>query len=365
MPNRQRRTRQRRARKRRPLQWLYDRVNGITVTTLDNDDDEDDMIVNTKPPCFLCLPPLTLKVCPWLLEQNGCCICLGSMGCCASNDNWARGTILKLGATCNVIAFLGMVLATLSLMNNEATAFATATLQDQGTSGTLSNKTAAGSFVLEEIHIYLGLRAATFSNPNTFGTTIVPYDRFCDENLGLTAYLSRDDCAVCKYTTLQRMIAILVALVAFVPTFGMDITRAYSNFDVNCQKVASSVLSLITLVGCIVAYLQFNQCLDSFFDGPVYYDKDDGGGYAAALFDPQSNPNAQFLNTEGLRQVDFDWQVGYGLLGLFLAMTFKSIHIICNCCIPTPEITRVRRDQEEYEQLALEESESDNSLYGW
>ncbi|KAL3931648.1 MAG: hypothetical protein SGBAC_011211 [Bacillariaceae sp.] len=270
------------------------------------------------------------------------------------------GTILKLGATCNLLAFFGMVTATLALVNhdslNVATAFARATLADNG-NGTL---TSVGS--LEEIHLYLGLRAATFVNPNTFGTTTLPYDRFCDKSLGLDAYLrnTEDDCAVCDDTTLPRMIAILVALVAFVPTFGMDITRVYSNFDVNCQKVASSLLSLITLVGCIVAYLQFNQCLDSFFDGPIYYNSD-----GEATFDPQNNPNAQFLNTDGFRQVSFDWQVGYGLLGLFLAMTFKFMHFICNCCIPTPQITRDRQYQKDYEHLALESDDEEESLYGW
>lgn len=339
---RQRRRQKRKQHKERPLKWLYDRVNGITLEG------------EGKPPCFLCLPPLSLKAFPWLLEQNPCCTCLGSLGCCTSNDNWARSTVLKLGAACNVLGFLGVLVATSALINNDDSmrtfGLATATLTDMGESGTSEIGNTATA--LEEINIYLGVRAAVLVNPNTFGSFTLPYERFCNPSLGLDAYLSTKDCAVCSDTTLSRMVAILVALVAFVPTCGMDITRAYSNFDVNCQKVASGILSLVTLAGCIVTYLQFDQCLNSFYSGPIFYDKD------GQAFNPQDYPNAQFLNMDGYREVIFQWKVGFGLIGLFLAMAFKSLNFICNCCIPTPGITRNRQAQDEYEELALEEEEN-------
>lgn len=332
---RQKRRQKRIERKKLPLQWLYDRVNGVTLEGED------------RPPCFLCLPPLSLKVFPWLLERNDCCICLGSLGCCASDDDWARMAILKLGATCNIVAFLGLLVVALTMINNDSMiALATATLTDMGDGTSITAESR-----LEDIHIYLGLRAAVLDNPNTFGTFTLPYDRFCEPSLGLDSYMNSQDCSICKDTTLPHMVAILVALVACIPTFGIDCTRSYSNFDVNCQKVASSFLSLLTLGGSLFAYLQFTQCLDSFYSGPIYYNKD------GVAIDPQNFPNPGFLDREGYRKVSFRWQVSYGLVGLFLAMTFKSLHFICNCCIPTPAITRSQREQEEYEQLAQEDYE--------
>jgi hypothetical protein len=318
-----------------PRQWLYDRVNGVTLEG------------EERPPSFLCFPPQALKCCPSLLEQNNICTCLGKIGCCAANDEWARGAILNIGAFMNVLGFALLTFSAFSLTENfslleNVVAYASAVLNPESDSD------------VEPISIHLGTRAAAFNNPNTFGQTVVPFDRFCEmvgDGGGLDKYMEADACDTCHEASLVMLVAILVSVVAFVPTFGIDILRVYSNFDVNCQKVSSTLLSILTLVGCGLTYYQFTRCLDSFFDGMVSYDSN------GSVVEADSPQEAVAVN--------FEWQLGRGMICLFAAIALKLIQFLCNCCIPTPSITRSVEDQEEYEKLLSEESDDDESLDEW
>jgi hypothetical protein len=88
----------------------------------------------------------------------------------------------------------------------------------------------------------------------------------------------------------------------------------------------------------ILAYK--NSCFNSFYDGTVYFDADSN-----ALDDENG---ATYL-------ADFDWEAGNGLICLYLATFIKLIDIIANILVPTPTITRNRKEQEEYEALSGEE----------
>ena len=203
-----------------PRQWLRDRVHGVTLEGED------------RPPSFLCFPPPALKCCPFLLETNCLCTCLGRIGCCAENDQWARGVVLKVGACANVLGFLFAVFSTLSLSNTYSrleNGFEFA----QGTLTSIDQQ--PSDKVLDPSFIYLGLRAAAFNNPNTFGQAVIPFQNFCDmtNGGGIEKYLEPEKCSQCYDVSFQLIITILIAVVSFIPTFAIDILRVYSNFDVS------------------------------------------------------------------------------------------------------------------------------------
>jgi hypothetical protein len=100
-----------------------------------------------------------------------------------------------------------------------------------------------------------------------------------------------------------------------------------------------------------LTYYQFTRCLDSFFDGMVSYDSN------GSVVEADSPQEAVAVN--------FEWQLGRGMICLFAAIALKLIQFLCNCCIPTPSITRSVEDQEEYEKLLSEESDDDESLDEW
>jgi hypothetical protein len=268
---------------------------------------------------------------------------LGSLGCCSPNDDFARLYVLKCGAVFNVIGFLLMLISSLSLTENFAilarfNSYASATLTPDDDS------------FMKPAYIHLGLRAAAFDNPSTFGQRLVPYDRFCDlvnNGGGLDNYMSSDKCDQCSQVSFQLLLGVLIATVSFVPTIWIDLLRAYSNFDVNCQKVLSTVLSLISIAGCIFTYHQFtNECLNSFFDNNISYDTS-----GSVISDGSSKERAVTVN--------FEWDWGAGATLLFAALGLKFIQFVCNCCIPTPRITRDLGDQEDYEKLAEESDDED------
>ena len=170
------------------------------------------------------------------------------------------------------------------------------------------------------ISIDVGLRAALFNNPNTFGKQLIRFDQFCDViDLGLDRYMDPADCGQCEEVSEQLFIAIVVALVAFVPTIATDILRIYATFDVNCQKVWASFLSLFTLAGCVLTYVQYTYtCLDSFHDESVAFTK-------TGIMVPPGSPFEAVV-------VSFDWKVGNGMICLFAGFGLKVIDFICNCC---------------------------------
>ena len=304
-----------------PRQWLDDRVHGVTLEGED------------RPPSFLCFAPPVLKYFPSLLETNGFCRCLGRIGCCPTNDEWVRGAVLKVGASANVLGFLFALYAASALTENMS-------WLENGSEFARGVITETSSSDIDPVYIHVGLRAASFDNPNTFGKVVVPFDRFCEvaDGGGLEKYLVADDCSECYDVSLQLLVATVLGVVAFVPTFAIDVLRFYSNFDVNCQKALSMFLSCITLTCFVLTYHQFtNGCLDAFLDGPTSY-----------------NTNGEY-SPSGETVVNFNWKIGNGSICLLLAVGAKTIHLLCNCSITTPTITRNLEDQEDYERLTLEE----------
>jgi hypothetical protein len=273
------------------------------------------------------------------------CTLLGRIGCCAPDKNsWARSAVLKYALVVNMCGFLLLVYASLAITENysllQLASYSTATLTAEPMGNNGNNGEDDFVVSLEPITMNVGLRAVALGNPNSnTAEQVVRFDEFCTlGDAGWNKYMDADDCDQCHNVSMQLVIAIVVAVVAYIPTLCTDVLRMYGNFDVNCQKVWATFLSLFTLAGCVLTYYQYTYtCLDTFFDGPISFGR-----------------NGEVVDEEevGAVVVTFDWTVGNGMICLYVGFGLKVINVICNCCIPTPTITRNRQEQEEYETLA-------------
>ncbi len=162
----------------------------------------------------------------------------------------------------NLCGFFLTLFAALALTENESLL--------QMASFSRAELTSTPTDTMSPITIDVGLRAAVFNNPNSYGEELIRFDQFCDlTDLGLDKYVYPEKCDQCNEVSDQLVIAIVVALVAYIPTVATDILRMYGNFDVNCQKVWASLISLFTLAGCVLTYVQYTYtCLDSFKVAP-------------------------------------------------------------------------------------------------
>jgi hypothetical protein len=288
------------------------------------------------------------------LEENCVCSGLGRIGLAAPQDQWSRVAFLKYATIMNLIGFFLTCYAALAFTEDfsllRLVSYSTAELTTDTT--TTTNTTIS----FETVQLYLGLRAVALDNPNhiQFGgneQVVVSFDQFCDlTDLGLEKYMDPADCDQCNDVSMQLFIAIVVALVAYIPTLFIDTLRMYENYDVNCQKVLATLISACTLAGCILTYIQYTEvCLESFYEGAVSYARDGKVVDSAGSFE----------ETVAI-VINFDWRYGNGMICLFAGFGCKVIDLLCNCFIPTPMITRDRNLQEEYEKLVEDESSSED-----
>lgn len=256
-------------------QWLYDRVDGIRRPSEGQYDKPD-----PYPPHFLCLPPTILRYCPFLLEENSYCVALGKKGCCAADEAWARNAVMKYSLFLNFIGMLLMVCVSLSMCTSDFTLLQYASLSKAEVTPKPEN-------LFEfPITIYLGMRAAAFENPNTGVQQIIPYDEFCSlvepppvdddtntpsnsgvdtiENnidfraIGLFQYLeppAYENCGECEDAMPIMVIGLLTALVFVIPSMGINFARMYLATDVNCQKGWGMIVSILSVVGCGLAFI--------------------------------------------------------------------------------------------------------------
>jgi hypothetical protein len=125
----------------------------------------------------------------------------------------------------------------------------------------------------------------------------------------------------------------------------------YSGYDVNCVKVYVTILGIVTLLLNLNVILSYSLvCGASFYQGVVFYDAQ--GNYL-----PPDTPDSSVYY-----QIQFDWQWGWGFIILVTATALKALDVIFNCCIPTPNVTRDRREQEIYESIGAEDMEAMKNL---
>lgn len=191
------------------------------------------------------------------------------------------------------------------------------------------------------IILNVGLSAVAVDNPNTNVREVVRFDQFCGIlGNGIEKYIQEpveETCQKCEDVRVQTVIALIVATVCFVPAMIVNCSRMYLTTDINCFKIWAAFVSGLSLAGFVLTYYQFTtKCLnDVFYDGDVSY--------------ARNGEVAEVDSISEVVRVNFDWSVGYGMVCMFAAFGLKVIDFVCNCCIPTPSITRNTYDQKIYE----------------
>lgn len=311
-------------------QWLLDAIHGIPRPRFARYDPPD-----LYPASFLCLPPAMIQCCPWLLEESCVCTLVGRIGCCSSDEMWARNAVMRYALFLNQVAILLGVFVCLSISDSNYELLRHASLARAELTPTPDN------FFSQPITLDVGLKAVAIDNPNTGVRGVVRFDHFCGIlGNGLEKYLqdpTEQICQKCADVQIQTVVGLIVAVVSIVPSMAVNCSRMHKTVDVNCTKVYALFLQCLSLAGFILAYYQFTySCLrDVFYQGEV--------GYA------RNGEVTEFDSITEVVRVDFDWSAGYGMICMYAAFGLRVVDFICNCCIPTPVITRNTYDQKIYE----------------
>jgi hypothetical protein len=180
-----------------------------------------------------------------------------------------------------------------------------------------------------------------FDNPTTVGEQVYNFDEFCNQTELASRYLDEDQCDSCGDVSSGLVITLALSLIAVLPSITTDVLRMFPNYDLNCQKFWGSAVSMFSMLMSLSTYLSYqNQCFESFYDGNIYFD---------------ANLTALDDDTGAVYLANFDWKAGNGLICLFVATAIKVVDILANVLVPTPTITRNRKEQEEYEALSGED----------
>lgn len=315
-------------------QWLYDRIDGIPRPLEGRHDHLD-----PYPPSFLCLPFSIIKCCPYLLEENYVCTLLGRMGCCRAP--WARNAVMQYSLLLNVFCLLTGVYACLAIADSNYDLLQIAPMAEIGL------VPVPESFFAYALEIKVGLAAMTMNNPNTGVQEVIRFDQFCDlinvQN-GLENYFQSPEdetCRNCESVRIQMVIGLLVAVSCLIPSIFSQCTRLFDTTDVNCSKCWALFLELLSLAGFVLAWYQFTYgCLKTtFYEGEVGYTR--------------SGQVTEIDSLNEVVRVDFDWGAGYAIICLYSAFGLKVISFLCDCCLPTPIITRNTYEQKVYEVKVL------------
>lgn len=310
-----------------PRRWLYDRIKGTSK------------IGKGRPPCLACWVPAPVGRCPSVFEENLLCRTWGRVGWISVDDEKARRKILRVGFFANLLGCLLTMYACLAV-SDRADALHLASFSK----GTVSGTTGV---VATSVSIHLGLKAAVVEYAWDDTPDVVPFAEFCDlppERLG--RYIQADeDCGACEEVSQTMVRSVILSAIAFLPSFTTDILRSYSNYDVNCQKGFATLFATCALILSLTALLQYNnRCFAGFYAGEVSLDYQGN-----PIGDDDDNAAENTLVT-----LDFSWDAGPGLLSLYIGTSLKAFDIAANLLVPTPEITRNRRLQWEYERRSDE-----------
>jgi hypothetical protein len=311
-----------------PLKWLMDRIQGQSKYGERGE----------RPPCPCCWVPPPVGWFPGLLETNTFCKCWG--GCGISNSEFLRFWCLNTAFLLNLSALFLTAYACLAI-SDDFLVLTKVAIHEL----TMTEVNGAWS---DAILMFVGLRAAAIDNPvSGVGQVVVHFDQFCDlASDGIERYVDPNDCNACADVSANMVIALMISVATFLPTFFSEQLRMYSGYDVNCVKMYLTILGVITLllnINVIVSFL--TVCFPSFYDGTV-------------LLDSQSNvlpPDTP--EQESSYEVMFDWTWGYGLIILIVATGLKALDVLFNACIPTPNVTRDRREQDIYESIGVKDLE--------
>jgi hypothetical protein len=197
---------------------------------------------------------------------------------------------------------------------------------------------ASDNATFDGVKIGVGLRAAAIQFP-TGNQSVWDFDQFCNVFEIDISLQEAQECGNCAESSTGIIGTLLFSLVVYFPTIFTDVTRMYSNYDVNCQKVFGSFVALASLASTLYTWRGYQeQCFSSFYDGIISY------GVGGQILQPEQADQA-VLN------VDFQWKYGPGLICVVTATFLKIVDILCHFIVPTPSITRDRKEQAEYENI--------------
>lgn len=294
---------------------------------------------------FPCTNTHSLIRCPYLLEENAACRIWGQTGWIQPTNERARYCIIHVGFVVNLIACILTLASCLAIATTYETLSVAAFSQG---SITVENLPLSAQTSLEAtIDLKLGLRAAAMEIffLRSSVVRVIPFDEFCDlsdETLELYLQSNGDtDCDSCNSVSKSMVWSVLIAVITFIPSLVTNILRMYSNYDVNCQKFVATGFACVTLILSLNTLVRYNNaCFASFYSGPVPYEvtletiratlKDSGVINPDAVFGGSidnewileqldaANSKGNSLLRDARLTPYFDWEIGPGLLCLYL-----------------------------------------------
>ena len=312
-----------------PRKWLMDRIAGQSKYN-----------EQERPPAPCCWVPPCVGWCPSLLESNIFCRCFGMMG--ISDGEFFRFVCLHLGFIANILAMLATSYACLSISMEYF-------LLSKASMGVIEVEEVTDRILSEPASIFLGLRGVAFDDPNMATHPlgqyfVVDYDDLCLVANTTSAFYyfdSSKDCESCasNYFSMNAVISLLVAVPLFFPTFFSQQLRMYSGYDVNCVKNSLSIASVLIIclnLNVMLTYIYFCS-KESFYTETTAY------------FDSTGNPVDSAF--DAYIEMEYTWSWGWAFIALIAGTGLKLIDLLCNISVPTPKVTRDRKEQEVYETI--------------
>ncbi|KAL3934373.1 MAG: hypothetical protein SGARI_003412 [Bacillariaceae sp.] len=308
-----------------PRKWLIDRITG--QSKYGN---------RERPPCPCCWVAPPVGWCPGLLETNCFCRCVGWLG--ISSSEFCRFWCMNMAFLLNLCGLMLTIYSLLAISDDfivlTKAGFQEMVWRREGNA--------------EE-------DAVSLWNPNGLSQQqVVYFDEFCAlADDGIERYVRPSDCDNCEAISMNMIIALMVSVVSFVPAFFSEQLRMYSGYDVNCVKAYLTCLGIITvLLNANVIVSFWYGCGQSFFDGTVNYD-------SSGNVLPEDADEDDIAATI---EIETTW--GYGLITLVCATGLKFLALVFNICIPTPNVTRDRKEQEIYESIGMPDMSGMKSVGG-
>ena len=322
-----------------PNNWLMDRIDGQSKY---ND--------RERPPGPCCWVPPCVGWCPGLLETNCLCVCFGRMGICGGKEIF-RFLCLHLGFVANILAMIATSYAAFSISLEYF-------LLTKAPMETVKITDLTGNVLEKPVTLFLGLRGVGIDDATSpLGQySVVGYDDLCviAESALFIFDTENHDCTSCAsdYFSMNAVISLMIAVPLFFPTFFGSQLRMYSGYDVNCVKNLLSVLGICTIllqVNVMVTYFLLCSRNSFFEEENVYFD---------------ASGNVVASQEDSFYEVEYKWTWGWGLISLIAGTGLKTIDVLCNISVPTPTVTRDRKEQEIYETIRYVEPEDSTAAGG-
>jgi len=367
-----------------PRRWIFDRIDG--TVKIPEEEGERLPLWKRRPPFFFCLPSPLLGLFPWYFEENPFCLAIGKCGFfggdgAATDDNpknttgsrpqssnngaatnpsandhstdgnkigFRRSLVILHSLLLNACGLFATILSGLSLTRSNPGLLEASAFSKSAVVPVLTSSLASSGSVKNTVTLYLGLLVLGVKNPQASvgGTILVPFRDFCTTP-GMEQFVLPDECDKCDGASIWIVLGFFLAVVAYFPTFGINIGRIYTNYDANCSKVAAGLWSLLSLLGYVMVLSAHHfSCLGSLYEGEVPY-TNEGEAIGGEILGDNDD------RWQDIRVASFDWTAGVGQIMFQIGFFLKLIDFVTNCCVATPAITRSRDLQWEYEEGLL------------